>query len=312
MATHQDTYYVPAQSRLPIFASLSLFLIVYGAATFINHLTHTPDQPGRAHLVLLAGFMLLAVVLTLWFTTVIRENQQGLCNPQMDRSYVWGMSWFIFSEVMFFLAFFGALFYVRMFSGPWLGGEGEKGLANQFLWQGFQFEWPLMATPDQAVRGEGATMRGPEQNMAAPGLSLALLGWIPFWNTACLLSSSLTVHIAHTALKNGNRRGLTLWLAITVLLGLAFIVLQVVEYGEAYRHMGLTLDAGIYGTTFFMLTGFHGFHVCLGAFMLLIMWLRVMRGHFSPEDQFGFEAASWYWHFVDVVWVGLVLFVYVL
>jgi cytochrome c oxidase subunit 3 len=234
----------------------------------------------------------------------------GLNSPQLKRSYVWGMGWFIFSEVMFFSAFFGALFYVRTFAVPWLGGEGD-GASNPLLWPGFEAEWPVMTTPDMAANGDKAVVTGPEQNMSWPGWS-SVLGWLPLWNTIILLSSSVTVHFAHSAIKNNNRKGFNAWLGFTVLLGIIFLVLQAWEYVHAYHEMGLTLKSGIYGTTFFMLTGFHGAHVTLGTFMLLVMWLRsVLKGHFKPHDNFGFEAASWYWHFVDVVWVGLFIAVYV-
>jgi cytochrome c oxidase subunit 3 len=179
------------------------------------------------------------------------------------------------------------------------------------LWPGFEANWPLMITPDQAV------FAGPEKDMslatayAAGGLG-GVLGWLPLWNTVLLLTSSLTVHIAHLGLKNGNRKQFNLWLGATLVLGYAFVVVQGVEYYEAYTHYGLTLQTGIYGTTFFMLTGFHGFHVCLGAIILTIMLFRSLKGHFSADDHFGFEAGSWYWHFVDVVWVCLVAFVYVM
>ena len=132
------------------------------------------------------------------------------------------------------------------------------------------------------------------------------------WNTIILLTSSVTVHFAHTGLKNDKRGQFIGWLGLTVLLGCIFLVLQVEEYIEAYSHLGLTLSSGIYGSTFFILTGFHGFHVTLGTFMLLVQLIRAIRGHFSHHDCFGFEASSWYWHFVDVVWVGLFVFVYLI
>ena len=168
-----------------------------------------------------------------------------------------------------------------------------------------------MITPDEAVNGDSARFIGPDQNMSFPGWG-RVLHWLPLWNTIILLTSSVTVHIAHVALKDENRKRFVTWLGITVALGFIFLVLQAEEYIEAYQHMGLTLESGIYGTTFFMLTGFHGMHVTLGTVMLLIQWLRSLKGHFTHDDQFGFEAASWYWHFVDVVWVGLFLFVYIL
>ncbi|MFK8019008.1 MAG: cytochrome c oxidase subunit 3 [Pseudomonadales bacterium] len=314
-----EHYYVPESSKLPIYASLFLFITVYGAATLINNVSGMPATftGSWVHWIPIIGFLCFARVLYVWFRTTIRENLQGLPSAQLKRSYTMGMMWFIFSEVMFFFAFFGALFYVRSFAGPWLGGEGDKGVAN-LLWQGFQYDWPLMITPQQAAEAGAGQITavngefgGPGKHMSFPGFS-AMFGWLPLYNTIILLSSSFTVHVAHHALKEGNKSKMKNWLGITVLLGAIFVVLQAVEYYEAYAHYGLTLNAGIYGSTFFMLTGFHGFHVCLGAFMLFVMWMRATRhDHFTPEDHFGFEAASWYWHFVDVVWVGLVLVVYV-
>lgn len=122
----------------------------------------------------------------------------------------------------------------------------------------------------------------------------------------------MTITIAHHALRRDHRGPLKFWMALTILLGLSFIALQAFEYHEAYTKLGLTLGSGIYGATFFMLTGFHGAHVTLGTIILIVMFVRILRGHFNPEKHFGFEAASWYWHFVDVVWVGLFIFVYVL
>jgi cytochrome c oxidase subunit 3 len=228
-------------------------------------------------------------------------------SDQLKRSYVWGMMWFIFSEVMFFAAFFGALFYVRQLSVPWLGGEGAKGIAGDVLWPEFQAAWPLLVNPDSSV------FVNPHDGLHVKEWSASFFaGYLPFWNTVVLITSSVTLHFAHVALKAENRARLIQWMLVTVSLGLIFLVLQVLEYREAYGHYGITLNSGIYGSTFFMLTGFHGFHVTLGTFMLIVMLLRCMKGHFKPDDHFGFEAAAWYWHFVDVVWIGLFIFVYCL
>jgi cytochrome c oxidase subunit 3 len=295
----EGTYYVPEQSKLPIFASLGLFLTVFGAASWIN---------GGSATTFLIGSLVMAFVLWSWFSIVIDENMRGLNDAQLKRSYVWGMGWFIFSEVMFFAAFFGALYYIRNISLPELGGDNTT---NQILWSGFTEAWPLMVTPDMAANGDAAKVLGPGINMSASTME-SLWTWLPFWNTAVLLTSSVTVHFAHTALKNDNKKGFNIWLGITVALGIFFLFLQAWEYIHAYSE-NLKIDTGAYGTTFFMLTGFHGAHVTLGTFMLLIMWLRsVMKGHFKHDDCFGFESASWYWHFVDVVWVGLFIFVYIL
>jgi cytochrome c oxidase subunit 3 len=300
------SYYVPEQSKLPIFASIGLATTVYGLASWLN-------GHGNGPMIMFVGFLIFAFVLWNWFSIVIDENIRGLNSDQLKRSYVWGMGWFIFSEVMFFAAFFGALFYIRTFALPWLGGDGshDSGTTNSVLWPGFEQAWPLMQTPDMAVNGDSATVTGPEKNMSFSEAA-SLWTWLPFWNTVILLTSSFTVHFAHTGLKNDNRKSFIGWLGFTVLLGCIFLVVQVYEYYHAYAHLGLTLDSGIYGTTFFMLTGFHGAHVTLGTFMLAVMLGRAIKGHFKHDDCFGFESASWYWHFVDVVWLGLFIFVYIL
>jgi cytochrome c oxidase subunit 3 len=297
-----EPYYVPEQSRFPFLASIGMFLMVYGLGNVLNDIKADTSATGSSWLAF-TGFFLLSCVLYNWFATQIRENHQGLPSAQLKRSYVLGMYWFIFSEVMFFSAFFGALFYVRNLSVPWLGGEGAKGI-TAMLWPDFAPAWPVVSNPNPEL------FTNPGESMAWRGFGEAL-HYLPLWNTILLLSSSVTVHIAHTALKNNDRKKLITWLSLTVFLGVLFLFLQAEEYAEAYSELGLTLNSGIYGSTFFLLTGFHGFHVTLGAFMLFVMLMRAVKGHFKPEDHFGFEAASWYWHFVDVVWVCLFLFVYI-
>jgi cytochrome c oxidase subunit III len=298
--TTDNSYYIPEQSRLPILTAFGLGLMALGAGMWVR---------GEGFVVLVIGSILLSCVLYVWFSTVIRENMAGLTNDQVKRSFVWGMSWFIFSEVMFFAVFFGSLLYIRSLALPWLGGEGSRSDMIGLVWPGFQPEWPLLTNPDQVLGGQNFV--APHEGMGFPGWG-RLLSWLPLWNTLILMSSSVTVHIAHHAMQRGDRASFNRWLGLTVLLGAIFLVVQYVEYHEAYTEMGLTLTSGIYGTTFFMLTGFHGFHVTLGTFMLLVQFLRGVKGHFSADDQFGFEATSWYWHFVDVVWLGLFIFVYVL
>ncbi|MEE4360428.1 MAG: cytochrome c oxidase subunit 3 [Pseudomonadales bacterium] len=297
----QDNYFVPHDSKIPVWIAFGLILFMFGFASFLN----ASKTGANSNLLLLwIGAGIIGVSLYSWFTNVIRENHAGLANAQLRRSYVWGMGWFIFSEVMFFAAFFGALYYVRNFAVPWLGGEGDKGVSN-YLWPGFSPDWASGENP--------STYRpGPAETMAAPSSITSWLAYLPFWNTAILLSSSFTIHWAHTGLKSGNRKGLTAWLGVTIALGVIFLFLQAEEYIHAYEQLGLTLGSGIYGSTFYILTGFHGFHVTLGTFMLMMCMVRVLKGHFSPDDHFGFEACSWYWYFVDVVWMGLFLFVYVL
>ncbi len=308
----ESSYYVPEQSKLPIITATGMGLMAYGAASWVI---------GGGNMVFTAGLIIMAIVMFKWWSLVIDENMRGMANDQLKRSYVLGMLWFIFSEVMFFAAFFGALFYLRVIVNSWLGGDAAIGIFddtptdaavanNALLWPGYEADWPPMVTPDEAANGANATFIGPDEAMSFPGWA-KMLGWLPLWNTVILVTSSVTVHIAHTGLKNNNRKQFVGWLGFTVLLGLIFLVLQAEEYIHAYQHMGLTLDSGIYGTTFFMLTGFHGAHVTLGTVMLAIAWFRSLKGHFSNEDQFGFEAASWYWHFVDVVWILLFFVVYV-
>ena len=290
MSTQQGAYYIPHGSRWPIIGSIGLFLFMAGAANWLN------GYESLGHISIVLGALVIIGMMIGWFGTVIRESMRGTYNHQVDTSFRMGMMWFIFSEVMFFAAFFGALFYTRMFTVPWLGGLGDKGiLTNHFLWSGYAPAWPTNG-PD-AVGGAFSTMPP----------------WgIPLLNTLILLTSSVTVTIAHHALRAGHRGRLMLFLGLTVLLGATFLYFQSHEYLEAYTHLNLTLHTGIYGATFFLLTGFHGLHVTLGTIMLTVMWLRCAKGHFNREHHFAFEAVSWYWHFVDVVWLCLFLFVYVL
>jgi cytochrome c oxidase subunit 3 len=324
MATQSSTgyekYYVPEKSRLAICATTGLLLSIYGAASIMNDMTFgEPGESTNSWTIFLLGMFFFVATLFGWFRTVIRENIAGMNSAQLKKSYVLGMFWFIFSEVMFFFAFFGALFYVRNLVGPWLAGEGEGGRMNHLLWPGFEFSWPMMQTPQEAVGGAASQVIANNGTFTSPHTSMSFADahvwwhWLPMWNTLVLLTSSFTCHLAHMGILAGDRKKFNLWLTITVLLGAIFLVLQVMEYREAYLEFGLTLNAGIYGSTFFMLTGFHGFHVFMGMTMLLIQLLRSVIGkQFTATDHFGFEASSWYWHFVDVVWVFLFLFVYIL
>ncbi len=286
-------YYVPHSSVWPIVGAFALFVTVFGAANFIHQSTEkVATEGGIGGLILLVGLALMVFMLFGWFGTVVRESLQGMVSPQLDRSYRMGMAWFIVSEVMFFAAFFGALFYARVISVPWLAGAGHRLETHLLLWPDFADTWPLFMTPD--------------------GTSTVAMGaWgLPFINTVILVTSSMTVTFAHWALKKDQRLALILWLALTVMLGSIFLTLQVIEYMHAYTELGLSLGSGIYGSTFFMLTGFHGAHVTLGATILAVILVRCIKGHFTPDNHFAFEAASWYWHFVDVVWLFLFTFVY--
>ncbi len=290
MSQPDDRYYIPHGSHWPVVGSLGLLTMMVGVSTWLN-------GADTGFWVMLAGVAIIIFMVAGWFGTVIGENQRGIYNAQVGTSFRMGMFWFIFSEVMFFAVFFGALFYARNMSIPWLGGDSNSFFTNLLLWTGYESTWPSNGP---------ANVGGDYEIMGPFGL--------PLINTAILLTSSVTVTIAHHALLAGNRSILKVFLAATFLLGFLFVYLQAVEYTveyiEAYEHMNLKLTTGIYGSTFFMLTGFHGLHVTLGGIMLTIIWLRVMNGHFTPDKHFAFEAVAWYWHFVDVVWVALYVFVY--
>ena len=286
-------YYVPHSSRWPIIGSSALAVLAFGAVHFIQQSTDKVEtEASFGAPIFYIGLALIAYMFFGWFRTVISESVGGMNSKLLDRSFRMGMAWFILSEIMFFAAFFGALFYARLITVPWLAGAGTNLETHVLLWPDFADTWPLFMTPG------GATTEA----MEAWGL--------PFINTCILVTSSVTVTFAHWALKKNQRLPLAIWLGLTVALGISFLTLQVVEYMEAYNELGLTLGSGIYGSTFFMLTGFHGAHVTMGTIMLFVILLRCLRGHFSPENHFGFEAASWYWHFVDVVWLFLFTFVY--
>lgn len=285
-AQTNDKYYIPHGSHWPIVGSIAFLFLMTGLSSWLN-------GSDLGAWVMVGGIAILLFMLFGWFGTVIDESEKGTYNGQVDKSFRMGMSWFIFSEVMFFAAFFGALFYARSYSLPWLDGQGNNFFTNLLLWTGFENAWPSNGPLN--VGGEFETM-GP---------------WgLPLANTAILLTSSVTVTIAHHAIQEGKRNIVLAFLGLTVLLGFFFVFLQAEEYIHAYQEMNLTLGSGIYGSTFFMLTGFHGMHVTIGAIILLVVWLRVLRGHFSAKHHFAFEAAAWYWHFVDVVWLGLYIFVY--
>ncbi|PHI34915.1 cytochrome c oxidase subunit 3 [Pseudoalteromonas sp. GCY] len=291
MNHEQEKYYVPEQSPWPIVGAFALFFIAVGAGLTIIQLKSNSNS---GVMLLLVGIAVLIYMIFGWFRNVIQESQTGLYSAQMDRSFKQGMGWFIFSEVMFFAAFFGALFYARMIAVPWLGGASNNASTNEVLWPQFEAVWPLLTTPDGTVT--------------------QAMGWqgLPLINTIILLASSVTLSFAHVALEKEQRAKVKAFLGLTVVLGVAFLTLQVEEYIHAYQDLGLTLQSGVYGNTFFLLTGFHGFHVTLGAIILFVIWIRVLKGHFTAKNHFAFQAGAWYWHFVDVVWLCLFVFVYVL
>ena len=281
MLSQTTRYYIPQPSTWPILGSCALLLMALGAAAWFN-------GAGAGKYSVFAGLAVLFYTLAGWFSQVAHESESGQYNKQVDGSFRWAMGWFIFSEVMFFGAFFGALFYMRVLAIPDLGGLESQ----QLIWPGFKPSWPT----------------------AGPGIEeqftpMAAMG-IPALNTLILLTSGATVTWAHWGLLKNNRSQLIWGLALTVLLGIMFISFQAYEYIHAYSELNLKMTMGAYGSTFYMLTGFHGFHVTIGTIMLTVILFRSVAGHFRPEHHFGFEGVAWYWHFVDVVWLGLFIFVY--
>ncbi|RSZ58571.1 cytochrome c oxidase subunit 3 [Massilia atriviolacea] len=274
-------YFVPGPSKWPMAAGLSLLVTMIGASAWVNDISWGPALN-------IAGILATLMVFYFWFGDAIGESEAGQYSKRIDLSYRWSMSWFIFSEVMFFGAFFGALFYARTITTPWLGD-----LDHKIIWPDFAAQWGG-ASPAGTV--DSFTTMGPFP--------------IPTINTCLLLLSGVTLTISHHALRAGHRAKTAFWLAATILLGAVFMGFQAYEYMHAYQDLNLKLTSGIYGSIFYMLTGFHGFHVTLGAIMLSVILYRVMKGHFTADNHFGFEGAAWYWHFVDVVWLGLYVVVY--
>jgi len=288
MSTNNELYYVPDGSRWPIIAASGIFILLFGFVLWVN------GVDVGTWMMVIASFG-IAYLFKGWFTDVIDENLKGKYNAQVDRSFRQGMFWFISSEVFFFATFFGCLYYLRNITLPYLGGEGYLATSN-ILWDGFKYSWPPIAMPDPT------NYTVPTQAMGAGG--------IPLWNTIILLTSGATLTWAHWGLKKDNNNQLVIGLALTILLGVIFMGMQAYEYGHAYSEMNLTLNSGIYGSTFYLLTGFHGLHVTIGTIMLIAMLGRSMKHHFSEHNHFAFEGVAWYWHFVDVVWLGLYVFVY--
>lgn len=289
---YSKQYYVPHDSKWPIIAAIALFVFMIGMGNSFNAMK-AGESTSFSSIIAIAGFALILYFVWNWFKDVINENSAGVNNAQVDRSYRMGMGWFIFSEVMLFGVFFGALFYARQYALPWLSGDGNNFFTNELLWKGFEGGWPNNG-PDN-VGGDFQGM-GPF--------------WLPTINTILLITSSFTLTIAHHKLLKNDMNKAFWWTIITVILGAIFMYCQIAEYSHAMHELNLKLGTGIYGNTFYMLTGLHGMHVTLGALMLFIMALRIRKGHFTPERHFGFMAAEWYWHFVDVVWILLYFFVY--
>ncbi len=293
-APHHD-YHLVDPSPWPLVSSIAVFVMMLGAVVWMKGLVGADAGPLAAALLgsgkpalFFAGLAGVLVSMFGWWSDVIKEGRQGDHTPVVSIGLRYGMILFIASEVMFFAAFFWIFFEMAIFN------ESRTLVPEISNWADTATAWS--AWPPQGVE--------------------LLSAWqLPLLNTLILLLSGTTVTWAHHALQAGDRKGATTGLAITVALGVLFTAVQAYEYYHIiHEHLffnDAAMNSGLYGSIFFMATGFHGFHVLIGTIFLAVCLLRLLAGQMSAQKHFGFEAAAWYWHFVDVVWLFLFAFVYV-
>jgi cytochrome c oxidase subunit III len=282
-------YHLVDPSPWPILASVGALVMAIGAIVWMRSLGGGDGLFGlKGPTMFFLGFGSVSAVAFFWWRDVIREAHKGDHTPVVGMHLRYGMIMFIASEVMFFVAWFWAYFDVSLFPGAvWTLENSSQtvGMVDRNALTGGV--WP--PKPGEGFKG-------------------TFEPWgLPLVNTLILLLSGTTVTWAHHALLNNNRRGLIWGLFCTVVLGVLFTTCQVYEYG----HAAFNFSGHIYGSTFFMATGFHGAHVVIGTIFLFVCLMRALKGHFTPQQHFGFEAAAWYWHFVDVVWLFLFACIYV-
>ncbi len=254
---HGHDYHMVAPSPWPALGALSALALTAGLVLYMHDITSW---------LLVIGLLLTFYTMFVWWRDIVREATfEGHHKPIVQLGLRYGMTLFIASEVMFFVAWFWAFYNAALFPTEAMGGA-----------------WP----PD--------------------GIETFNPWHLPFINTLILLTSGTTVTWAHHALRSGDRQGLLRGLVLTVALGVTFTIVQ----GYEFVHAPFTITGGIYGTTFFMATGFHGAHVIIGTIFLCVCLYRAYRDHFTPDHHFGLEAAAWYWHFVDVVWLFLFTSIY--
>ena len=264
-------YHILPPSPWPLIGSFAALTMAAGGIMWMHEATY-------GNWVFFLGLAGVLFTMYSWWSDVIRESHAGDHTPVVQLHLRYGMILFIASEVMFFVGWFWAWFDFSLFPAPVEFAEGAVTLNAEGLAQ-----WP------------------------PKGLEVLDPFGFPLLNTLILLCSGTTVTWAHHALINGDREGLKLGLWATILLGIVFTAIQAYEYGQApFPFSGIN-----YGAAFFMATGFHGFHVIVGTIFLIVCLVRAYKGHFTPRQHFGFEAAAWYWHFVDVVWLFLFISVYV-
>ncbi len=273
-------YHLVNPSPWPIIGAFAVMTLAFGGVVFMKGLFGLPKG---FPWVMVAGFAMVIWVMIGWWLQVIRESKAGDHSPVVSIGLRYGMVMFIASEVMFFVAWFWSFFEFAIFSEARIGST-------------FDATNPLFMESLERFR-----------NWPPTGVETFDPFHLPLINTLVLLLSGTTVTWAHHALQHDDRQGAKLGLAITIILGLAFTALQVYEYG----HAQFTYDGTLYGSAFFMATGFHGAHVVIGTIFLIVCFLRLLAGQMSAKKHLGFEFAAWYWHFVDVVWLFLFAFVYV-
>ena len=298
-AKHHD-YHLVDPSPWPVVGSLFAFIMAVGAIIWMKtHASPAATLLGtRGPWVFAVGFLGVIYTMYMWWRDVIKEAHRGDHTPVVRLHLRYGMIMFIASEVMFFVAWFWAYFDVSLFpagvhplpitqpDGSVVEGKDLIGMVQRNTLTGGH--WPPK----------------PSENFQA-----TFNPWgLPLVNTLILLLSGTTVTWAHHALLENNRKGLIYGLLLTVILGVIFTLCQAYEYG----HAAFKFSGHIYGATFFMATGFHGAHVIIGTIFLAVCLMRALKGHFTPTQHFGFEAAAWYWHFVDVVWLFLFICIYVI
>ncbi|MFA5948979.1 MAG: cytochrome c oxidase subunit 3 [Hyphomicrobium sp.] len=301
----QHDYHIIDPSPWPITASLSALITAIGLVIWMRSMGEGAEGlfGFKGPWVFAAGFTGILATAFMWWRDVITEAHRGDHTPVVQLHLRYGMILFIASEVMFFVAWFWAYFDSALFPGDVHTiqniQESVGMVARNQLYGGHWPPLPVEAT-DATIPATGAPVGGYFKGTFNP--------WgLPLVNTLVLLLSGCTVTWAHHALLKNDRRGLILGLVLTVALGALFTSLQAIEYG----HAAFTFGGHSYGSTFFMATGFHGAHVLIGTIFLLVCLVRAIMGHFKPEQHFGFEAAAWYWHFVDVVWLFLFAAIYV-
>ncbi len=277
-------YHILPPSITPLLGSFSALTMFFGLVMWMH-----PEQFSYGSLVFGLGFISVMYTFYAWWSDVIHEAHAGDHTPVVQLHLRYGMIMFIASEVMFFVAWFWAWFDYSLFPVPL---ELVKDAETH----------AFTVTNLIGQEGAAALMQWPPK-----GLEVLDSMKLPLLNTLILLCSGTTVTWAHHALIHGDREGLKKGLWATIFLGLLFSGIQAYEYLEApFPFAGLN-----YGTAFFMATGFHGFHVIVGTIFLAVCLARTYKGHFTPQQHFGFEAAAWYWHFVDVVWLFLFITIYI-